>query len=205
MSAVPDQKRALQTMAQSFTYLKRERCRERGGPTDLVPMIHLIFDTGDHEVAVLLDDRETIPPMIQSMSAGQTLAYVGFLTDAYHRDIHVPRATLDDRDELGALLHGRGETAAAFHAGDLTVTEMLVVLLLDVGRDTLHEVHTPYTYRDDGLPRFAKPVRHNEPGIRNLGRVGELVRMGAGLIDHGLAPDDVIDAALAAFNREETT
>jgi hypothetical protein len=170
--SIPDLDRALHGMAESLMFLKRERCRDNGGPCDLFPMLHCFFEDGSQDVDLLLVDREAIPSALWDMQNDHgRLVYAGFLTDA--------SVTL------------------------MSPASMLVVMLLDVAMNLMHEVHLPYAYRDDGQPRFAKRRRYDEPETPNLGRVSELLRVGAGIITDNPAPDDVVESARCAYRPPE--
>lgn len=146
MSALEDQAKLMLTATRMT---KWERCKDEHGPTDLMPVVHIV-DTEERVFVALVPDRDYIDEAVGAVvPEGSRIAYIGFCADAYGRAY--PPGT--DPESVQ-----RGELLARFGLGDMAVTEELIITVIDVKSGDVFAVMQRYHYDDLGLPTFDEPV-----------------------------------------------
>lgn len=144
----------VRNMAAAQMATKRVRCRRAGGPDDLAPMLDVRYADG-RSFVVLIDDRDAIEgavEMVRNAREDVPVAAIGMLADTYAReaeDQSLPPERIVEAYPPGLL-------AAQFRSGDLSVHEELTVTVIDVKSGDVCSARVPYTYGDDGQPRFGK-------------------------------------------------
>jgi hypothetical protein len=141
--------RLARQMMATYVATKKFRCAQTGGPVDLKPMVDVVSSGNRRNIGVV-PDRSGIEIAVETIAEenGPPVA-VGFMADAYGREVS---------PEIAGSIR-RGEIEAAFAAGDMTVTEQLVVSVVAIATAEIVGLVTRYTYRDDGSPKFAQVER----------------------------------------------
>jgi hypothetical protein len=150
------------TMLDLTRKTKKEMCEQHHGPYDLQPLIHAIDPEGRAFVA-LLPDRDVIPLAVRELEkkAKTSFEFIGFCADAYAREY--PK----DAD-IGPVQ--KGELARLLDEGDFTITEQLVVSVIEVKTMDVRVLAQSYLVDDAGRPEFGEPevLPDSEGGVINM-------------------------------------
>ena len=138
---------ALRNMMEAYIHTKREMCAIHNGPYDCVMTMEAHMPDGRIAVGLVLS-REDITPLCAA-AREQGAQRVLFAAEA-----HVRTSTLAE-----ALAARSGDVAKAFHDGDPSVVEWIIVQAFDaVGLPLVPVLTVDVGYDDEGQPTFGEVV-----------------------------------------------
>lgn len=157
----------------AFMATKRMMCVDHGGPYDVSMQVDVEFTDRTRAVG-LIPDRDLIGVAVKTLAESREaeMAYVTVLADIYHG--------LSDLSPKEAVEHGRGTMRARFEQGDMSVTEALSVLVIEVKTGTLAGSLVPYRYDDHGVPKFGRPESLTPDDGVLVGAVVDELRLATG-------------------------
>lgn len=129
---------------------KNGRCKQENGPVDLMPLLHVLTKEKKGMIAIIPNREFILAAMALMVPPELHPTYVAFCADAY---VRFQPVSGDPPLPLGKLAELREN-------GDMTVTDALIVTVMDFKTGEIVVLQQPYIYNDVGQPVYQDIVTY---------------------------------------------